>query len=413
MAQPSKTTILWDNLTDNATMTCSGSLEANYPAANLNDDTVSITTRTTNDTGKKTWSIDFGSSVELDTFAIAGHNLSPSGIFSINRGNASPPDPVTFEYSTLYDSSYNIYGASRGVGQTFKVGTVGDNADHYLKTINVRLYKTGSPGNTVMNLHPATATTMTTGTVLATSTVAQTALSTSPGGNVAFSFTGNIKLEKDTYYGFTLQAVSGGPSDYVTVPHYTTFAYVGGSRFYLFVGNWQIQAATDLVFSVQGVYVGSMTLDSYIHYWSSPETVRYLQFTASEDTTENYHEVGLMWAGKRYELPFNPQIPISLLDNEEIGQLLTSGGQKWSYVEKRTRGYRMSFIEDVTPAMYASLEEIYLDRSSKPFFIHLKPTDCGSSYTYDPVMLVHTTEFSFSIDGKDKRPGTWTIEEEL
>jgi hypothetical protein len=179
-------------------------------------------------------------------------------------------------------------------------------------------------------------------------------------------------------------------------------------------GTFKIYRGNALAPSPSSFESVTMTEDNFIHYWYNNLPYDYIIFSASEQTSEGFYEIGLMWAGKVYELPYNAQVPISLLDNETIGQLLTSGGQKWTYVEKRKKGYEMTFVEDVTPAMYASLEEIYDDRgNSLPFFIHLKPTDCGDPYSYESVLLAHTTEFSFSIDGKDKRPGIWTVEEEL
>lgn len=157
----------------------------------------------------------------------------------------------------------------------------------------------------------------------------------------------------------------------------------------------------------------TMTRNHFIHYWSSLDAKDYVVFTASEDTGDGFHEVGVMWTGKRYELPFSPQTPIPIADEEIVGENFTSGGQRWSYLDYKRKGYEMSYIEDVTPAMYSSLEEMVKDRGTeKPFFFHLKPTDCGSVYAYDPVLFVHNTEFAFSIDGKDKRPGSWSVEEE-
>jgi hypothetical protein len=59
------------------------------------------------------------------------------------------------------------------------------------------------------------------------------------------------------------------------------------------------------------------------------------------------------------------------------------------------------------------LEDIYKDKGMhRPFFFHLKPSDCGSAYIYDSGFFARFAEWSFAIDGKDARPGSVSIVEE-
>ena len=64
-------------------------------------------------------------------------------------------------------------------------------------------------------------------------------------------------------------------------------------------------------------------------------------------------------------------------------------------------GLKMKFIEDFEPAMYLELQTVYDDRKkTKPFMIDIKPNDSNN-----PPLFVRTTDWDFSIDGKDARPG--------
>jgi len=145
-----------------------------------------------------------------------------------------------------------------------------------------------------------------------------------------------------------------------------------------------------------------------IYYWDDPSTLRFIEFNTVQTTGDGYHEIGEMWVGMRYECLYNPQIPMRIIRKSNEVHHTTGGGQVWSYNNYTQCGYDLKFINDVTPVMYASLEEIFDDRGfAKPFFFNLAPTDSN-----DKVFFAHMEKFDFSIDGKDKRPGTITIVEE-
>ena len=151
-----------------------------------------------------------------------------------------------------------------------------------------------------------------------------------------------------------------------------------------------------------------MTKNHFIYYWSGTITTRYVKFTATETTGDGYHEIGELWIGKRYECAYNPQIPMGIIRRSDETHHKTGGGQIWSYVNYTQCGYELKFIEDVTPAMYASIEEIFDDRGfGKPFFFNLAPNDSN-----DKVFFAHFEQFDFSIDNKDKRPGSIVLAEE-
>ena len=152
----------------------------------------------------------------------------------------------------------------------------------------------------------------------------------------------------------------------------------------------------------------TMTANHYIYYWDDLATTRYIKFTSNETTGDGYHEIGEIYVGKRYECTYNPQIPMKIIRRSNETHHQTGGSQIWSYVNYTQCGYELKFIDDVTPAMYASVEEIFDDRGfGKPFFFNLAPNDSN-----DKVFFSHFEKFDFSIDGKDKRPGTIIIAEE-
>jgi hypothetical protein len=152
-------------------------------------------------------------------------------------------------------------------------------------------------------------------------------------------------------------------------------------------------------------------VNCYKYYWTTTQTNRYVGFSTYGTTTNGVHQIGLVWVGKRLQLARNPQIPIGLIRNKDTTKLVTGGGQVWSYENFYQVGYKLKFIENFESdgaGMYASLEELYLDRGEgKPFMIDIKPYD-----TNTPPVFVHTTSFDFSIDGKDARVGNWEVEEE-
>jgi hypothetical protein len=159
----------------------------------------------------------------------------------------------------------------------------------------------------------------------------------------------------------------------------------------------------------------SMTPDHFMWYASLEGKLnyRYFAFTASEDTDEGYYQIAEMWMGEYIELDYNPQTPMPI-DKESVEvSNETLGGQLWSYKLYKRKSYSFEFTVDMTPAAFTVLENIYKEFGKhRPFFFHLKPSDCGSSYTYDPGFLGRFEEWSFRIDGKDKRPGNVTIVEE-
>ncbi len=152
----------------------------------------------------------------------------------------------------------------------------------------------------------------------------------------------------------------------------------------------------------------TMIDNHFIHYFGRTIADRYIKFMSLETTGDGYHEIGEMWLGMKTQLTHNPQIPIDIINERNTTVLNVAGGQRWSYENYAKKGYRLNFIDDVTPEQYASMEAVFTSKGlGKPFFFHLKPGD-----TNDPVLFVHTDDFSFSIDGKDKRPGNWVIVEE-
>jgi len=185
---------------------------------------------------------------------------------------------------------------------------------------------------------------------------------------------------------------------------YDTIAIAGSnlsSDALIKVGRGNSDPPTLATIGVSGEY--------FIHYWDAPSTERYVHFFASEDTSDGYIEMGLMFVGKRVQLDTNPQIPIKIIDKKSTTMLQTGGGQIWSYEDYNSRGYEMKFIVDHFPESYWDVVQLFQSRGyEKPFFFHLAPQDPN-----DSVFLAHTEKFSFSIDGKDARPGTWVVEEEL
>ena len=248
MSTPTKITFLYDNIITAAMASVDDGHTSDFLVANLVDEDVSTVTRTRDETGAKTWTIDLGSNTTFDTFGIAGHNFSSSGTFAWGSGTSSPP-------------------------------------------------------------------------------------------------------------------------------------------------------STDAV---------TMTDNHFIHYLAAAVSHRYIKFTSSETTGDGYHEIGEMWIGSKVELTRNPHIPIKIIREKNETSMVTGGGQKWSYDNYQSKGYEMSFIDNVSTTQFASMETIHNDRKfSKPYFFNLAPADSN-----DTVLFVRTVSWDFDIDGKDMRPGNWAVIEE-
>lgn len=172
-------------------------------------------------------------------------------------------------------------------------------------------------------------------------------------------------------------------------------------------GTFQVGRST-ASFAACAIQTATMTDTHFIHYFHNQGTHRYLKFTSAETMSEDYHKIGEVWVGERVTFTRNPQIPIKIINDKEEVVHTTRGGQRWSYWMNETKGYEMRFINNVSPTQYASMEKVFNNRQhSKPFFLDLYPQDSNNK-----VLFVHNEDFDFSIDGKDMRPGTWTVREE-
>lgn len=153
-------------------------------------------------------------------------------------------------------------------------------------------------------------------------------------------------------------------------------------------------------------------VNCYVFYWDTPQTYDFIVIETNDTTGDGYHQIGTIWVGMRLELARNPQIPMGLIRTKNTTDAITVGGQQWSYENYTKHGYDLKFIENFMASgdgMYASLEALYDNRGmDKPFLFDLKPGDSNT-----PPVFVHTTNWDFSIDGKDARPGNWSIEQEL
>ena len=200
--------------------------------------------------------------------------------------------------------------------------------------------------------------------------------------------------------------------DLGTAASVDTFA-IGGHNFSTSGGTFRVTTGSP---SITNSWDITMTEGHMILHASPEVNATYWRFEASQDTSDGYYELGVVWCGMRTELDVNPQIPIDILYNHNVTSMQTAGGQKWTYNNYTQRGYTFKFITDFSLSNYETLRAVFADRGyGKPFFFHLKPYTCNASLYADPddLLFAHFEEWSFSIDGKDARPGTVTILEEL
>ena len=222
-------------------------------------------------------------------------------------------------------------------------------------------------------------------------------------GDVVSTVCRTTAAENNTKVKYTVDLGSAASMD--------TFA-IGGHNFSTTGGTFRITIGSPITSS----WDITITEGHLISYASAAINTRYWGFEASQDTSDGYYELGVVWCGMRTELDVNPQIPIEILYNKNVTSMKTAGGQRWSYNNYTQRGYTFKFITDFTLSYYETLRAVFADRGyDKPFFFHLKPYNCNATLYSDPddLMFAHFEEWSFAIDGKDARPGTVTVLEEL
>ncbi|RLC65533.1 MAG: hypothetical protein DRI01_00540 [Chloroflexi bacterium] len=156
-----------------------------------------------------------------------------------------------------------------------------------------------------------------------------------------------------------------------------------------------------------GSVVLSMTPNNFGYFTDTPLSYKYFKLCMNESVSDGYIEIGELEMGRYTEVPYNPVIPIKMINEMEIQSIVTAGGQEWSYRKYHKKGWIMRWIEDNDRDAYASLEQLWEAKGKDiPFFICPQP----STHPED-ILYVRIKDFSFEVNLRDSRPGTIVFEE--
>lgn len=170
-----------------------------------------------------------------------------------------------YEYSLDDDGTLFTYG-STWRAQTFTVGYIGDNEDHYISKVSVVLYRKGTPGDFTMSIRTVDGDGKPTGGDIISETFSANGLTTDTAGEwVEISFSGSMVLYKDTTYAFVMSAPAGDINNAVGIRMFNDLSppYLGGG------GVWSgtsgitwggVSSYTDFTFEIWGTPTPRLSL---------------------------------------------------------------------------------------------------------------------------------------------------------
>jgi len=140
----------------------------------------------------------------------------------------------------------------------------------------------------------------------------------------------------------------------------------------------------------------------------SEYTKQYWKFGATEDTSDDYHEAGVLYLGEYIELPRKPSaVGVRYSDDHKIEEIRHAGGQKTIYDLYSIRGYSMEW-KALTLTEFNYFEAIWkANKKSVPFFFCLHPDKLEDS------LYAITVEFVFEERDNNKFDLKWVVEEAL
>jgi len=120
------------------------------------------------------------------------------------------------EKGEAYGCNQNAVALATWVGQSFTIGTTGDNLDHKLTSIGLWARRRASPGNCTIEVYKCDASHKPTGAALDTMTFDSIVLTLDVSGALYTAlFTGGAILEASTEYCFIAKALAAGALEYV------------------------------------------------------------------------------------------------------------------------------------------------------------------------------------------------------
>jgi hypothetical protein len=203
--------------------------------------------------------------VSADTWCGYDNFVPSSNVNTISPyWKASSPQTLTGTASDTLGERYNIGddGGFPGGGnlwkcQTFTVGNSGNNVSHYIKSVKLKLYRTGSPGTMIVGIRATNVTGYPIGNDLTNGTIDGNTLTTDSGGLwYQINFTTPYALSQGTKYAIVVRAPNAAVNNQFTwrfdstSPTYSGGSYINGQNSGT---TWSINVGLDLMFEENSV----------------------------------------------------------------------------------------------------------------------------------------------------------------
>ena len=212
-------------------------------------------------------------------------------------------DPSTkYEYySASYVGDVGLWGAEVSVGQTFTVGTVGTNENHFITSVKLDLFRTGSPETLNVTIKAVDGSGLPTGSVLSTGTTNGSTLPTSAPGEWREINMSSYLLQASTKYAIILNESSTVVDNKI---HWllNNDNYAGGNYVQTEDGgsSWSSESY-DLLFEVWGLADTTSPVSSFgtnpVNNYNSINSSVTFDFKSSDNVDIDFIQLFGNWTG--------------------------------------------------------------------------------------------------------------------
>lgn len=152
------------------------------------------------------------------------------------------------------EANVNPIITSDWFGQSFTVGTTGDNVNFIISSIKLKLYRLGLPGTLTVSIQALDGGDDPDGTDLSTGTIDGNTFTTSSSGNFEEITMSSFELQASTSYGIVVKALSGNGANWIKWRRDgSSPSYAGGtSKFSENSGSTWFDDNSDFMFEVYG-----------------------------------------------------------------------------------------------------------------------------------------------------------------
>lgn len=164
-------------------------------------------------------------------------------------------------YKTGNDSSEALVNFTNNkTGQSFTIGTTGTNLDLNVEAVSILGKKLGTPGTLTIEIYNVDASGLTTGSAIASGTIAESSFTTSDTW-VTSNLTTTTTLKRNTQYALVMTSDSGddGSNNIILQKDASTPAYTGGNKLNWNGSVWSNDTTDDWLFIIiGGSYAGTL-----------------------------------------------------------------------------------------------------------------------------------------------------------